>query len=66
MNGLLEQLLSATEVRQVTDFLLGLQNERRIAWRPVGQNDNNLATINLGSDPASGLLARITNAFDAI
>ena len=35
-------------------------------WRPVGDRENNLATINLGSDPAAGLIERVTNAIDAV
>lgn len=63
---LLEHLLDATKVRDVTELLENLSTERRLAWKPVGDNDNNLAIINLGSDPAAGVIERVTNAFDAV
>lgn len=60
------KLFEATSVREVTDFLADFQSEHRISWRPVGGRDNNLPTINLGSDPAAGVIERITNAIDSI
>jgi hypothetical protein len=63
---LYERLLVASKVREVTDLIEEIGEERRIAWKPVGDNDNNLAIINLGSDPAGGVVERITNAFDAV
>lgn len=62
----LDHILSATRVRDVTDLVTSLSRANPIAWYPVGGNDNNLAIINLGSDPAAGLIERITNAFDAV
>ena len=50
----------------MTNLIVALQEERRIGWRAVDGNENNLATINLGSDPAAGLVERVTNAFDAV
>jgi len=66
MTSILERLFEATTVRAVTDILATLTKECRIAWRPVGGRENNLATINLGSDPAAGLIERVTNAIDAV
>src|SRR5690349_7742343 len=66
MPTLLEKIVNAARVRDVTDLIQTVSNERRIAWKPVGDNDNNLATINLGSDPGAGVIERITNAFDAV
>lgn len=63
---LLDQLLSANKVTEVTDVIGELSEARQVVWVPVGDNDNNLATINLGSDPAAGLIERITNAVDAV
>lgn len=60
----LERLLATTTVKGVTDLLLNLGSN--IRWRPVGGRENNLATINLGTDPAAGLVERITNAIDAV
>jgi hypothetical protein len=66
MSKLLERLLAVSKVREVTDLVGDISDERRIAWKAVGDNDNNLAIINLGSDPAAGVVERITNAFDAV
>lgn len=35
-------------------------------FEPVGGRPNNIATINIGSDPAAGVTERITNAIDAV
>lgn len=64
--AILQQLLSATQVRNIADAISAIGREHRITWRPVDDNENNLATINLGSDPAAGIVERITNAFDAV
>jgi hypothetical protein len=66
MPSLIGRLLSVTKVREVTDLINDLGEQHRLSWKPVGDNDNNLAIINLGSDPAAGVVERITNAFDAI
>lgn len=63
---LLSQVLSVASVKDVTDLLKLLRKEHAIDWRPVDDNENNLATINLGSDPAAGVIERITNAIDAV
>lgn len=61
------QLLDITTVRELVSFISQVQADgNRLAWKPVDDNDNNLATINLGSDPAAGVIERITNALDAI
>jgi hypothetical protein len=61
------RLLGTTTVKGVIDVISEIsESGTRIAWKPVGENDNNLAIINLGSDPAAGLIERITNAIDAV
>ena len=66
MRELFEMLLGATNVRRVTDVIETFAMNHRISWRAVGDRENNLATINLGTDPAAGLIERITNAIDAV
>ncbi|MFD0740101.1 hypothetical protein ACFQZQ_12530 [Lysobacter koreensis] len=62
-----EQLLGATSVPDMTAFSTDLQKSKvKVKWLPVGNKDNNLATINLGSDSAAGLIERVTNAIDAV
>ncbi|MBT9166177.1 MAG: hypothetical protein DDT25_00852 [Chloroflexi bacterium] len=62
-----EKLLAATSVKDLTRFLSELQRDAgKLSWLPVGNNDNNLAIINLGSDSAAGLVERVTNAIDGI
>jgi hypothetical protein len=60
------KFLNATTVREVTDFLIESHEDDRVRRRPVGKRDNNFATMNLGSDPAAGVVERITNAVDAV
>ena len=63
MPSMLERILAATSVTQVIDILEDLDDPK---WRSVGGRDNNLATINLGSDPAAGIIERVTNAIDSV
>ncbi len=37
-----------------------------LSWRAVGDRENNIGTIRLGSDPALGLVERVTNGMDAL
>lgn len=37
-----------------------------LSWRAVGDRENNIGTIRLGSDPALGIIERVTNAMDAL
>lgn len=60
------QLTEASSVRAVIDAIQDISAEQRVTWRAVGDNENNLATINLGTDPAAGLIERITNALDGV
>jgi len=64
--GLEKKLFAATKVSEIVAIINDLKDEDLISWRPVGGNDNNLAIIGIGSDPAAGLIERITNAIDAI
>lgn len=66
MKKILAQLLKATTAKEVTDVLEILTEDHNIQWRAVGDRDNNQSTINMGSDPASGLVERITNSIDAV
>lgn len=62
----LDEILSSTTVEAVTTLIEKISASKPIRWIPVGGRSNNLATINIGSDPAAGLTERITNAFDAV
>jgi hypothetical protein len=64
--GLAKRLFEATKVSELTDLINDLSDEEGIKWRPVGGNDNNLAIIGIGSDPAAGVIERVTNAIDSI
>ena len=64
--GLEKKLFAATKVSDLVGIINDLKDEDAIKWSPVGGNDNNLAIIGIGSDPAAGLVERITNALDAI
>lgn len=66
MINFFQQLLAAHTVKDVTSFLLDFQEDVNIKWVPVGGRQDNIATINIGTDPAAGLTERITNAIDAV
>jgi hypothetical protein len=66
MAPLLEGLLDAKTVKSVVTIIENLNVDKSLKWVPVGNRENNLATINISSDPAAGLIERVTNAIDAI
>jgi hypothetical protein len=66
MKKLFEQLLQANTAKEVTDILEVLTEDHDIKWLPVGGRGNNQSTINMGTDPAAGLIERITNSIDAV
>lgn len=67
MNLFAQSLLNAKTVEQVITAMSEMGNYGLSpAWKPVGDLENNLAIINLGSDPAAGAVERITNAVDSI
>lgn len=66
MKKIFEQLLKANTAKEVTDLLEILHDDYNIKWTPVGGYKDNIATINIGTDPAAGLAERITNAIDAV
>lgn len=66
MKQIFEQLLNANTAREITDILEVLTEDFEIKWLPVGGRGNNQSTINMGTDPAAGLVERITNSIDAV
>jgi hypothetical protein len=66
MKKIFDQLLKANTAKEVTDILEILTEEHDIKWLPVGGRGNNQSTINMGTDPAAGLVERITNSIDAV
>ncbi len=66
MKKIFEQLVNANTAKEVTDILEVLTEDHEIQWKPVGGRGNNQSTINMGTDPAAGLIERITNSIDAV
>ncbi len=66
IKDIFEQLLKANTAREVTDILEELTDNHDLQWVPVGGRGNNQSTINMGTDPAAGLVERITNSIDAV
>lgn len=65
MKEIFTDLLNAHTTSEVTNVLIKI-GKSKIRWEPVGGRKNNLATINIGTDPAAGVAERITNAIDAV
>ena len=65
MNELFSDLIEAHKPDQVRKLIQKIGTSK-IRWENVGNRRNNLATINIGTDPASGVTERITNAIDAV
>lgn len=66
MKKIFQQLQNANTAKEVTDVLESLIDQFDVSWTPVGGHKDNIATINIGTDPAAGLAERITNAIDAV
>jgi hypothetical protein len=65
MNEIFKELITAYTPKEVTNVIIKI-GESKILWENVGKRRNNLATINIGTDPAAGVTERITNAIDAV
>ena len=65
MTEIFKKLLNAHQPEQVRDVLIQI-GKAKYRFEPVGNRKNNLATINIGTDPAAGVTERITNAIDAV
>jgi hypothetical protein len=61
-----ESLIQSNTAKELTDILEILTEDFNINWLPVGGRGNNQSTINMGTDPAAGLVERITNSIDAV
>lgn len=66
MEHIFKKILDATTAKEITDILEILVEDYNIKWREVGDRPNNQSTINMGTDPAAGLVERITNSIDSI
>ncbi|MDH7448427.1 hypothetical protein [Aquimarina sp. 2201CG14-23] len=65
MEQIFKDLLIAYKAEEIRKILIKI-GKSKMRWEPVGNRKNNLATINIGTDPASGVTERITNAIDAV
>jgi hypothetical protein len=65
MNEIYKALIKAHKPDQVRRLIQSIGTSK-VRWENVGNRRNNLATINIGTDPASGVTERITNALDAV
>lgn len=65
MEEIFQELINAYKPDEIRKLIQKIGTSK-IRWEDVGNRRNNLATINIGTDPASGVTERITNAIDAI
>ncbi len=65
MEEIFKELILAYTPKEVTNIIKKI-GAGKILWENVGKRRNNLATINIGTDPAAGVTERITNAIDAV
>ena len=66
MKSILKKVLSAKTDAQIVSVFEHLKKSEQIEWRHVGDRENNWPTIGIGTDPASGLVERITNSIDSV
>src|SRR5690606_7731088 len=65
MEEIFKELIVAFTPKEVTNIIKKI-GAGKILWENVGKRRNNLATINIGTDPAAGVTERITNAIDDV
>jgi hypothetical protein len=67
LESLARAVIGARTVKDV-DGVVAMAQELYgpLCFRPVGGRPNNIGTIGLGSDPALGVVERVTNAMDAM
>jgi len=63
---LLTRLSNATDLAEAKTAVRDLERQFLYTWRPVGDNEANYGLINIGSDPGTALIERVTNAIDAV
>lgn len=63
-SDLYSEIINCNSPIDVRNILLKIND--KIEWNPLGGRINNLSTVNLGSDPAAGVIERITNSMDAV
>jgi hypothetical protein len=63
---LLSRLAQATDLQTARATVRELERHFLYTWRPVGDNEANYGLINIGSDPGSALIERVTNAIDGV
>ena len=66
MIKIFEMFRNSNTISDIIKLMSELENEYNVSWRPVGGINNNLAIINMGSDPAAGVAERLTNGIDAV
>ena len=66
MKDILKKILKAKQNVDIVKIIDQDLPQDKIKWRYVGDRENNYSTIGIGTDPASGLVERITNAIDSV
>ena len=66
MEQILKKILEATTAREVSNSIEAITTKFQGGWKNVGDRQVNWASLGIGTDPAAGLVERITNAFDAV
>ncbi|WP_346868169.1 MULTISPECIES: hypothetical protein [unclassified Clostridium] len=69
MEEIFKQIISVNKVSEVVKIIEMLQNsmyKKCLKWIPVGGVENNLGIISMGSNGASAVIERVTNAIDAV
>lgn len=66
MEKIFELLYTAKTTTEITDILEILTDDFDISWRAVGDKLNNESIVNIGTNPASAIVERITNAIDSV
>lgn len=65
MDDIFQLIMGATTPPEIRKIIQRM-GASKVRWEDVGGRRNNLATINIGTDPAAGVTERITNAIDAV
>lgn len=69
MTESLDLVVSLAQSRSLSEahgIVQRLTQDHGFTWRPLGDRENNYGQINIGSDPGTAFIERVTNAIDAV
>src|SRR4051812_33409954 len=64
--ALVKKVLGARTSEDIREIIDHAGREMTVAWRDLGDRDNNAGTVQIASSPAHAIIERVTNAQDGV